>query len=107
MFPEQPSESGLSDVETPRPPIVSAAPRPTQRRAIAASLVAVALFGGLVGFAADRWATTNFNGGQPAVAAQAPSSGSGPRIGPVAAPDGGARVAQAADPQATADPSQQ
>jgi peptidase A4-like protein len=112
MFPEHSSESTPSDVETPRTPVVSTASRAARRGPIVAALAAVLLFGGLVGFAADRWATSTFNNGQPTAAAPTGSVGSGPRIGPVAAPDGGGRTAaqtsaQTADPQAAADPAQQ
>jgi hypothetical protein len=56
-----------------------------------ATLVAVALFSGLIGFAADRWVTTNVpnpTAGQ--VAAAAPTLGSTPRLGARAAQNGGA-----------------
>jgi hypothetical protein len=68
----------------------------------------VALFGGLVGVAADRWAVSNF--GQNPLNASSPTVTIGPRIGPIAAPNGGGQTAQAA-PTATAatstDPNQQ
>ncbi|HEX8968225.1 MAG TPA: G1 family glutamic endopeptidase [Chloroflexota bacterium] len=61
----------------------------------------MALFGILIGFAADRWAISSFN--QNPLANIIPTITTGPRVGPVAAPNGGAPVAQTAP----TDPSQQ
>jgi hypothetical protein len=68
-------------------------------------VIGVALFGALIGFAADRWTITNF--GQNPLGSIIPTvTTTGPRIGPVAAPNGG-RTAQAAPTSTTADPTQQ
>jgi ketosteroid isomerase-like protein len=109
MFPEQPLEPAPrssvspSNVEGPlaKNGVVPAARR-AQRGTLAASLAAFALFGGLIGFAADRY----FVGanGQPAASAPVATVGSGPRVGPVAAADG---IGQPAAAQAAADPTQQ
>jgi hypothetical protein len=101
------SSSG-QPAETPQPspttsPTSPTTPQPRRSYAgLAASLVGVALFGGLIGFAADRWAVSAFPGSP--LAPPTPPIATGPRVGPVAAPNGGGTTAQAA-PTAT-DPAQ-
>ncbi|MDQ6671186.1 MAG: G1 family endopeptidase [Chloroflexota bacterium] len=70
-------------------------------------MLAVAVFGGLIGVAADRWLTTNPVPSLPPVAAAAPTPtiGSVPRVGPLAEPNGAAPTPTAAS--ATTDPTQQ
>src|ERR1700730_2278823 len=63
-------------------------PGRSRRGGMAAIVIAFALFGALIGFAADRWVMSN---GVP-TPTPAPVA-SGPRTGPVAAPDGAAPVA--------------
>jgi len=99
MFSDSPSESP--------PP----APRKPRRGGmLAATLVGVALFGGLIGVAADRWAVSNFG---PNPLASVPTITTGPRIGPIAAPNGSSTAQQqpAASPTPTStaatDPTQQ
>jgi hypothetical protein len=66
----------------------------------------VAIFGALIGMAADRWAVSNF--GQNPLNASVPTITTGPRVGPIAAPNGGGATAQAAPTAATStDPTQQ
>ena len=105
MFPETPSNSQSAGTPSTPPP---AQPKSTSRRGgrLAATVVSVALFGGLIGVAADRWAVSNF--GQNPLNASSPTVTTGPRIGPIAAPNGSGQTAQAA-PTATAptDPNQQ
>jgi ketosteroid isomerase-like protein len=106
MFPNQSSEWRPAD-SPPTPPTSEPAPIPPTsepapiRRAgsgryasLAAPLLAVAVFGGLIGFAADRWVTSTSTSSQPPVAASAPTPASVPRVGPVAAQNG-----PATDPQ--------
>jgi len=86
-------------------------PAPRQRRrgmGLAGTVAGVALFGALVGIAADRWAVTNL-GGNPFGGVSIPTVTTGPRIGPVAAPDGTAQSAPAAQSTAptASDPTQQ
>ena len=67
--------------------------RTPQRRGVAASLIGVALFSALVGFAVDRYVSTNFNPSATTPVAAAPTTiPSVPRIGSVAAPSSGAAV---------------
>ncbi len=113
--PWQPAESSQSSPATPQPHQPSAetippqqhtyvAPRPRRSYGgLAASLVGVALFGGLIGFAADRWAMGSFP--QNPLGSVVPPLATGPRVGPVAAPNGAGTTAQTA-PTAT-DPAQQ
>jgi peptidase A4-like protein len=75
---------------------------------LAVTVASVALFGALVGVAADRWAANTFGPGPLNVTL--PTVTTGPRIGPIAAPDGGTTTAQAAPtatPTTAADPAQQ
>jgi hypothetical protein len=75
---------------------------------MAATVVGVALFGVLVGVGVDRWAVTNFP--QTPLGISAPTVTTGPRTGPVAAPNGSARTAQAAPTSTSAmstDPTEQ
>ena len=60
-------------------------PGRSRRGGMAAIVIAFALFGALIGFAADRWVLSN------GVATPTPVA-SGPRTGPVAAPNGAATV---------------
>ena len=95
MFPDNPFE--------PQP---QRQRRQSGGRGLAATVVAVALFGALIGVAADRWALTNLPQ-NPLGGVSLPTVTTGPRIGPVAAPDG-TRSAQAAPtPATTTDPTQQ
>jgi ketosteroid isomerase-like protein len=56
---------------------------------MAATFLAFALFGALIGFAADRWLASNTVPSlAPIAAAPAPTVGSVPRVGPVAKPNG-------------------
>ncbi len=93
------AEPAATQPVTPQP----VHPRRPHKASLAASLVGVALFGGLIGVAADRYITTNY--GQNPLGAVAPTITIGPRIGPIAAPNGGA-TAQAA-PTPNPDPDQQ
>ena len=95
------SPSNVGDPHAYAPPTLA---RRTQRGTLAASLVAVALFGGLIGFAADRYFLGSSGGLPTAASTPAATVGSGPRVGPVAAPDG---TGQPVDPQAATDPTQQ
>jgi peptidase A4-like protein len=73
-------------------------PQPQRQRrrgmGLAGTVVGVALFGALIGVAADRWAVTNL--GQ--IPISIPTVTTGPRIGPVAAPDGTSTAQRSADP---------
>src|SRR5712692_2629721 len=109
MFPNNPQDWRPVEAEPP-PPAVQ--PERTARRwSVAASLVAVALFSALIGFAVDRFVTTNFGpASTPPLAAAAPTTlPSVPRIGPVAAQHGGSPTAtpSAASTTAAADPAVQ
>src|SRR5579859_3558020 len=106
MFSE--NQSDWQPTSTPQP--MGPAQRPPQRRGgrLAATIVSVALFGGLIGVAADRWAVNTF--GSNPLNVSIPTVTTGPRIGPIAAPDGSGTTAQAAPTAATAastDPTQQ
>jgi len=109
MFPNNP-EDGRPPEAAPPPPAVQPE-RNLRRWSVAASLVGVALFSALIGFAVDRFVTTNFSPtSTPPVAATAPTSlPSVPRIGPVAAQNGGSPTAtpSAASTTAAADPAVQ
>jgi ketosteroid isomerase-like protein len=93
MFPNDPQ--GWRPVEAASPPPAVQPARTTRRWSVAASLVIVALFSALIGFAVDRFVTTNLSPtGAPPIAAAAPTTiPSVPRIGPVAAPNGGSPTA--------------
>jgi hypothetical protein len=70
--------------------------------------LSVALFGGLIGVAADRWAVNTF--GSSPVNVSLPTVTTGPRTGPIAAPNGSGTTAQAAPTPTAAtstDPTQQ
>jgi Peptidase A4 family len=95
MFPENQFEP------QPSPPS-----RPSRGRGLAATLVGVALFSALVGVAADRWAITNLPQ-NPLGAVTIPTITTGPRIGPVAAPDGSRTAQRAPTATPTSDPTQQ
>jgi hypothetical protein len=73
----------------------------SRRGGMAAMVIAFSLLGALIGFAADRWVVTNGVAGSssPAGGATPAAVASGPRTGPVAAPDGAAT--------AVTDPAQQ
>jgi Peptidase A4 family len=73
-------------------------PARSRRGGVVAMVIAFSLFGALVGFAADRWVVSNVLNSPVAAATPSPVA-SGPRIGPVDAPNGA--------PTATADPAQQ
>src|SRR5438477_1313427 len=91
MFPEHPSDPQ---------------PQRQRRRArgLAGTVVGVALLGALIGVAADRWAATSF--GQLPFGASIPTI-TGPRIGPVAAPDGtSAQSAPASTTPTSSDPTE-
>ena len=83
-------------------------PRPQRQRrrgmGLAGTVIGVALFGALIGVAADRWAVTNL-GQSPLGSLSIPTITTGPRIGPVAAPDG-SRTAQQAPAATSSDPTQ-
>src|SRR5437762_7156353 len=100
MNPEHPSAWQPTEAsQSPAPPWQSS---PTSRRGgLAATVVGVALFGALIGVAADRWAVSSFT--QNPLGSVGPTITTGPRIGPVAAPNGGGTTAQAA----STDPTQQ
>src|SRR6266851_776433 len=109
MFPNNP-EDWRPPEAAPPPPAVQPERNP-RRWSVAASLVGVALCSALIGFAVDRFVTTNFSPtSTPPVAAAAPTSlPSVPRIGPVAAQNGGSPTAtpSAASTTAAADPAVQ
>jgi len=86
MFPNNPEDwRPLKSPQSPPPPAVPPQ-RSTRRWSVAASLVGVALFSALIGFAVDRFVTTNFSPATtPPVAAAPTTVPSVPRIGPVAA----------------------
>ena len=90
MFPNNPSDWRPPESEQSPPPPAALPVRTSRRWSVAASLVGVALFSALMGFAVDRFVTTNFSptSSPPPVAAAAPTTvPSVPRIGPVAAPN--------------------
>ena len=107
MFQDNPSEGRPADAsQAPTPPTHS----PRRGGRLAATVVSVAVFGALIGVAADRWAVNTF--GSNPINVSIPTITTGPRIGPIAAPNGSATTAQAA-PTATStaatatDPTQQ
>lgn len=70
-------------------------PRPPRRSGrLVATVLSVAIFGALIGVAADRWAVSTF--GPNPFNASLPTITTGPRVGPVAAPNGGGTTAQPA-----------
>jgi hypothetical protein len=103
MFPANQPEERPSETAQTTAPISTQPARRGPRPGLAATVVGVALFGALIGVAADRWAVMNY-GGLP-LGASAPTVTTGPRVGPVAAPNGGGTTAQATAPTAT-DPTQ-
>lgn len=113
MHPQQPSEwRPTESPSTPAhtPPVSRGRPNAS----LAATLMAVALFGGIVGFAADRYVTGNPNSPLSPVAAAvpgaapdaAPTPGTAPRIGPRATDQQSAATSAAStlssDPQEAA-----
>src|ERR1700738_364165 len=102
MFPNNPQDWRPVEAQ-PAPPAASPEPTPRRRGGIVASLVALALFSALIGFAVDRYVTTNFNPPSPPTAAAAPTTvPSVPRIGAVAAQNGASPTATpAAGPSTT------
>src|SRR5689334_18327781 len=108
MYPDNPSEQPTEPRPQPDAPAPEAQREPVQpvftgrsRRGggtLVATVAGVALFGVLIGFAADRWAVTNL--GQNPLGAIAPTITTGPRTGPVAARQGKPTVGQTA-PTAT------
>src|SRR5207248_87567 len=91
MFPQQPSEWRPDQPSGWRPDAASQPParRKVARRGVAATIVSVAIFGVLIGVAADRWAVTNYgNFGPNPLGSLVPTITTGPRVGPVAAPNG-------------------
>src|SRR5438309_6155694 len=105
MFPNNPSDWRPMEEGAPAPPPLAAQPERSPRRwSIAASLVGVALFSALIGFAVDRFVTTNFSPtSTPPLAAAAPTTvPSVPRIGPVAAQHGASPTATPSTSAATA-----
>jgi hypothetical protein len=98
------NESEFRAPEAQRAPAPAAPKRSNRRGGLAATVVGVALFGALIGVAADRWAATNFS--QNPLGSVIPTITTGPRVGPLAAADGAPRTAQAA-PTTTSDPTQQ
>jgi ketosteroid isomerase-like protein len=96
----------LPDNQSQWPETPSPARRRGQRGAgVAATIVGVALFGVLVGVGVDRWAISTFphsplGVGQPTVT-------TGPRTGPIAAPNGRSTAQAAPTSTATTDPTQQ
>src|ERR1051326_8312639 len=106
MFPENQSESQPAAApQTPPPPLHT--PRRRGSGRFAATVVSVALFGGLIGVAADRWAVSTF--GPNPLNVSIPTVTTGPRIGPIAAPDGSRTAQTAPTPNAVTatDPTQQ
>jgi peptidase A4-like protein len=106
MFPENQYESHPAEASQTTPPPVHT-PRRRGGGRLAATVISVALFGGLIGVAADRWAVNTF--GPNPLNISIPTVTTGPRIGPIAAPDG-SRTAQAAPTANTVtatDPTQQ
>ena len=90
--------------QAPQPPPPHVHRRGGGRR-LATTVVGVALFGALIGIAADRWAFSNF--GQTPAGAVVPGVTTGPRVGPVAAPNGTAgQTAPAPTPALSSDPTQ-
>jgi hypothetical protein len=105
MFPNNPSDWRPMEegAQTPPPPAVQPH-RSTRRWSVAGSLIGVALFSALIGFAADRFVTTNFSPtSTPPLAAAAPTTvPSVPRIGPVAAQNGASPTATPSTTSTTA-----
>src|SRR5437660_2645838 len=89
MFPNNPSDWRPPESEQSPPPPAAPPVRSSRGWSVAASLVGVALFSALIGFAVDRFVTTNFSpASTPPIAAAVPTTvPSVPRIGPVAAPN--------------------
>jgi hypothetical protein len=87
MFPNNPEDWRPPEAPAAPPPPVIQPQRSPRRWSVAASLVGVALFSALIGFAVDRFVTTSFSPvSSPPLAAAAPTTiPSVPRIGPVAA----------------------
>src|SRR5215472_4839242 len=102
MFPSDSSDVRPSESEQPPAhpqPQTQFQPqpqRPSRRISFVkpATIASVALFGALIGVAADRWAGSNLN--LYPIGASAPTVTTGPRVGPVAAPNGAGTTAQSA-----------
>src|SRR5205085_11552639 len=101
MFEHTSSDSHPADVPEGSVPV-----RPLPRRSsrLAATILGVALFGGLIGVAADRWAVNTF--GSNPLNVSIPTVTTGPRIGPIAAPNGTSTTAQPAPASTASDPTQ-
>src|SRR5437762_3439932 len=100
MNPEHPSAWQPTEAsQSPAPPRQSSPP--SRRGGLATTVVGVALFGALIGVAADRWAVSSFT--QNPLGSVGPTITTGPRIGPVAAPNGGGTTAQAASTEQSRD----
>lgn len=108
MFSNNPQESRPLEAHQPPPAAPYSLKQAPRRGGVAASLIGLALFSALIGFAVDRYVTTNFSPGSPPAAAAAPTTvPSVPRIGAVAAQDGAAPTATPAASSAATDPAQQ
>src|SRR5216684_3371052 len=109
MFPNNPSDwRPIEEGTSPPPPPATQPERSPRRWSIAASLIGVALFSALIGFAVDRYVTTNFSPTSPPVAAAPTTVPSVPRIGPLAAQNGASPTATPLpSTTAAADPAQQ
>src|SRR5438105_609787 len=106
MFPsdsaeQRPGETeqvpAAAPVQSQPQPQPQAQPRNSARRVgfvKPVTIASVALFGALIGVAADRWAVANIN--LSPIGVSAPTVTTGPKVGPVAAPNGGGTTAQAA-----------
>jgi len=108
MHPNNPED--WRPLEAPQTPPAHRPAPPSRRWPWATTLLMAAIFGALIGFAADRWLTTNPVPNLPPVAAAAPTAtpaptvGSVPRVGSVAKPNGASPTPTAAS--ATTDPAQ-
>ena len=105
MFPNNPQDWRPVEAQPPAP--VVQPERHPRRGGVAATLIGVALFSGLIGFAVDRYVTTTFNPTSLPAAAAPTTVPSVPRIGPLADQDGGSPTATPAPSTAAADPAQQ
>jgi Peptidase A4 family len=105
MFPSNESQwDGAEHTPSARPP------RQPRRGGLVATIAGVAVFGALIGFAADRWAVINFSQNPLSSIVPTTTTTTGPRVGPVAAPNGAGTTAQAAPTTTSSmssDPTQQ
>src|SRR5947209_451918 len=99
MLPDNQEQWRSADASSP-----ARVPQRSRRGGLAATVAGVALFGALIGVAADRWAVTNF--AQNPLGSVIPSVTTGPRIGPIAAPEGAPPAAPAAQ-TTSSDPTEQ